>query len=116
MTVLSVNLNKVAVLRNSRGHDAPDPVLAARVALQAGCHGITVHPRPDQRHIRCDDVTRIAAELAAFNAARGGTQIEYNIEGNPFAPARGSYPGLIELVRSTRPVQGGHSFRTAMGS
>lgn len=96
MTVLSVNVNKIAVLRNSRGGSEPDPVEAARVALAAGCAGITVHPRPDQRHIRVDDVTRIAAAL-------GGA--EYNIEGNPFAPPRGSYPGLLEIARAVRPAQ-----------
>ncbi|HEV7490436.1 MAG TPA: pyridoxine 5'-phosphate synthase, partial [Rhodanobacteraceae bacterium] len=96
MTRLSVNINKIAVLRNSRGGNDPDPVLAARAALAAGCNGITVHPRPDQRHIRVDDVARIAAVLGSA---------EYNIEGNPFAPPRGSYPGLIELVRRIRPAQ-----------
>lgn len=96
MTTLSVNINKIAVLRNSRGHAQPDPVVAARVAIEAGCHGITVHPRPDQRHIRVDDVARVGAILG---------HVEYNIEGNPFAPARGSYPGLIELVRAARPAQ-----------
>ena len=96
MTFLSVNINKFAVLRNSRGGSEPDPVVAARAALAAGCHGITVHPRPDQRHIRVDDVARVAAVL-------GGA--EYNIEGNPFAPARGTYPGLVEIARSVRPAQ-----------
>lgn len=96
MTRLSVNINKVAVLRNSRGGDLPDPVIAARVAILAGCHGITVHPRPDQRHIRADDVPRIADVLG---------DVEYNLEGNPFAPARGSYPGFIDLVRKVRPAQ-----------
>lgn len=96
MTLLSVNVNKVAVLRNSRGGTDPDPVQAARVAIASGCHGITVHPRPDQRHIRVDDVGRIAAALDG---------VEYNIEGNPFAPPRGTYPGLIELVRQARPAQ-----------
>ena len=96
MTALSVNVNKVAVLRNSRGGRDPDPVEAARCALAAGCHGITVHPRPDQRHIRADDVGQIARVL-------GGAEL--NIEGNPFAPARGSYPGLLELARIVRPAQ-----------
>jgi pyridoxine 5-phosphate synthase len=57
---LSVNVNKVAVLRNSRGGTEPDPALAAKVALFAGCGGITVHPRPDQRHIRGSDVLAIS--------------------------------------------------------
>ncbi|MET0232838.1 MAG: pyridoxine 5'-phosphate synthase [Rhodanobacteraceae bacterium] len=96
MTRLSVNVNKFAVLRNSRGGLEPDPVDAARAVLAAGAFGVTVHPRPDQRHIRVDDVARIAAVL-------GGA--EYNIEGNPFAPARGAYPGLVELARATRPAQ-----------
>jgi pyridoxine 5-phosphate synthase len=96
MTVLSVNINKIAVLRNSRGHDLPDPVVAARVSIEAGCGGITVHPRPDQRHIRVGDVARVGAVLG---------NVEYNIEGNPFAPSRGSYPGYLELVRQTRPAQ-----------
>lgn len=96
MTALSVNVNKIAVLRNSRGHALPDPVVAARVAIEAGCHGITVHPRPDQRHIRVDDVARIAAVVGP---------VEYNLEGNPFAPPRGSYPGFVELVRVARPTQ-----------
>jgi pyridoxine 5-phosphate synthase len=96
MTALSVNINKIAVLRNSRGYDQPDPVVAARVAIDAGCHGITVHPRPDQRHIRVDDVARVGAVLG--NA-------EYNLEGNPFAPTRGTYPGFIALVLAQRPAQ-----------
>jgi pyridoxine 5-phosphate synthase len=96
MTALSVNVNKVAVLRNSRGHALPDPAAAARVAVEAGCRGITVHPRPDERLIRVDDVARIGAVL-------GG--VEYNIEGNPFAPPRGTYPGYLKIVRSARPAQ-----------
>jgi pyridoxine 5-phosphate synthase len=96
MTALSVNVNKIAVLRNSRGHDMPDPVVAARIAIEAGCQGITVHPRPDQRHIRVDDVARVGQVTG---------HVEYNIEGNPFAPPRGSYPGYVELVRSARPAQ-----------
>lgn len=118
MTALSVNVNKIAVLRNSRGHDRPDPLEAARACIAAGCRGITVHPRPDQRHIRPDDVVRIAAELASSSGAiaadgrasppRSPTSegtIEFNIEGNPFAPPRGSYPGFVELVRAARPAQ-----------
>lgn len=104
MTALSVNVNKIAVLRNSRGHAEPDPVFAARVAIEAGAHGITVHPRPDQRHIRVDDVARIGAELIAVGRAIGRA-VEYNLEGNPLAPPRGDYPGFVELVRRTRPAQ-----------
>ena len=98
MTVLSVNVNKIAVLRNSRGGSEPDVVRAARACLDAGAHGITVHPRPDARHIRDYDVYALA-ELAH---ARG---VEFNIEGNPFAPPRAGYPGLLELCRRARPAQ-----------
>ena len=97
MTLLSVNLNKIAVLRNSRGDTEPDMARAAHTCIDAGCGGITVHPRPDQRHVRPDDVRSLAAML------RG--RVEYNIEGNPFAGARGSYPGLIALAREVRPTQ-----------
>ncbi|QDQ28207.1 pyridoxine 5'-phosphate synthase [Chitinimonas arctica] len=90
MTVLSVNINKIAVLRNSRGDTLPSVAQAATTCLGAGCGGITVHPRPDLRHIRPDDVRTLAKLL------RGGAA-EFNIEGNPFAPARDSYPGLLEL-------------------
>ena len=100
MTVLSVNLNKIAVLRNSRGGALPDPVAAARVCIAAGCGGITVHPRPDARHIRSDDVHALAALLAAE-----APQIEFNVEGNPFAPPRPGYPGLLALVAAVRPAQ-----------
>lgn len=96
-TALSVNLNKIAVLRNSRGGGEPDVLQAARTCIAAGCQGITVHPRPDQRHIRPDDVRALAAMLPAH--------IEFNIEGNPLAPARGDYPGLLTLVEQTRPAQ-----------
>jgi pyridoxine 5-phosphate synthase len=97
MTLLSVNLNKIAVLRNSRGGDEPNICKAAQTCIESGCGGITVHPRPDQRHVRPDDVRALAALL------RG--RVEYNIEGNPFAAARGDYPGLIELAREVRPTQ-----------
>ena len=97
MTVLSVNVNKVAVLRNSRGGQMPSVVLAARTAISAGCAGITVHPRPDLRHIHPVDV------LALAGVCRD--RVEFNIEGNPFAPALGAYPGLLALVESARPQQ-----------
>ncbi|MEO7252079.1 MAG: pyridoxine 5'-phosphate synthase, partial [Arenimonas sp.] len=97
MTVLSVNVNKVAVLRNSRGGQTPSVVVAARTAINAGCAGITVHPRPDLRHVHPADV------LALADVCRD--RVEFNIEGNPFAPAKGAYPGLLALVESTRPQQ-----------
>ena len=98
MTRLSVNLNKIAVLRNSRGGTEPGIVQAGIACLDAGAHGITVHPRPDARHVREDDVHA----LAALCGARG---VEFNIEGNPFAPPRPGYPGLLALCQATRPQQ-----------
>ncbi len=98
MTALSVNLNKIAVLRNSRGGGEPDVLTAGVACLDAGAHGLTVHPRPDARHIRSDDVHA----LGALCAARG---IEFNVEGNPFAPPRAGYPGLLALCEAVRPAQ-----------
>ena len=97
-TALSVNLNKIAVLRNSRGGSEPDVARAGIACLDAGAHGLTVHPRPDARHIREDDVH----VLAAVCHARG---VELNIEGNPFAPARAGYPGLLALCGQAGPAQ-----------
>jgi pyridoxine 5-phosphate synthase len=73
MINLSVNLNKIAVLRNSRGGNIPDVLQAARMVIDAGCHGITVHPRPDGRHIKHRDVLDLAQMLT----------VEFNIEGYP---------------------------------
>ncbi|HVR81162.1 MAG TPA: pyridoxine 5'-phosphate synthase, partial [Luteimonas sp.] len=98
MTVLSVNVNKIAVLRNSRGGNAPDVVRAARICLDAGAHGITVHPRPDARHIRGDDVLALAALCRDYG-------VEFNLEGNPFAPPRAGYPGFHALCAQARPAQ-----------
>jgi len=78
VTKLSVNVNKVATLRNQREGNTPSVTHAARIALEAGAHGITVHPRPDQRHIRPADVRDIAEMLKSYPNA------EFNIEGNPF--------------------------------
>ena len=98
MTVLSVNVNKIAILRNSRGGRDPDVVTAARACLDAGAHGITVHPRPDARHIRTDDVHALAELTRVYG-------VEFNIEGNPFAPPRPGYPGFLALCQATRPAQ-----------
>lgn len=93
MIKLSVNVNKVATLRNSRGGDEPSVLQAVDVCLDAGAPGITVHPRADERHITAKDTRAIAARLKPLK----GT-IEYNIEGDP-------RPDLIDLVLETRPDQ-----------
>ena len=77
-TALSVNVNKIALLRNTRHLGIPDVVRAARLCLEAGANGITVHPRPDERHIRSADVFEIAAMMKDW------PDREFNIEGNPF--------------------------------
>lgn len=97
LTTLSVNLNKVALLRNSRGADLPSIERAAQTALAAGAGGITLHPRPDLRHARPDDIAAMRALCVA--------PIELNIEGNPFAPRNERYPGLLHLVEQHRPDQ-----------
>jgi pyridoxine 5-phosphate synthase len=89
---LSVNLNKVATLRNTRTSGIPSVTHAARLCLDAGADGITVHPRPDERHIRPEDVRALAALLSGYPRA------ELNIEGNPFH-------GLIPHVEAVRPAQ-----------
>ena len=98
-TALSVNVNKVALVRNTRHLGIPSLTRAAAICLQHGAHGITVHPRPDQRHIRTADVHDLSALL------RQWPDREFNIEGNPFAPARPGYPGLLALVEAVRPAQ-----------
>jgi pyridoxine 5-phosphate synthase len=92
MTRLSVNLNKVALLRNSRNIGIPSVKRAALRCIEAGAHGITVHPRPDQRHIRPADVY----ELAELVANHDG--VEFNVEGNPF-------PEFMQMMRKARPAQ-----------
>lgn len=98
-TALSVNLNKIALLRNSRTGNYPSVIDHATLCLAAGADGITVHPRPDQRHIRPTDVRQLATLIKPMTA------IEFNVEGNPFADSIGDYPGFIELVLETRPDQ-----------
>ncbi|MBI5721901.1 MAG: pyridoxine 5'-phosphate synthase [Burkholderiales bacterium] len=91
-TALSVNVNKVALLRNTRHLGIPSVVRAATLALEAGADGITVHPRPDERHIRAHDVHELAALMKQW------PQAEYNIEGNPFH-------NLMDFIRAVRPHQ-----------
>lgn len=88
MTKLSVNINKIATLRNARGHNRPDVLLAARDIERFGAEGITVHPRPDERHIRYQDVRDLKAVVTT----------ELNVEGNPT-------PDFMALVREVRPEQ-----------
>jgi pyridoxine 5-phosphate synthase len=88
MTVLSVNINKVATLRNARGGNVPDLLRVAEDLQQFGAQGITVHPRPDERHIRYEDVRQLPQVLTT----------EFNIEGNPI-------PDFKELVLSIQPTQ-----------
>ena len=100
MTRLSVNINKIAWLRNARQGDKPDLVDYTRKIIEAGAHGITVHPRPDQRHITPDDVYQIKQLLGEYS------NIEFNIEGNPSAGERDNgYPGFAALVSDTQPNQ-----------
>lgn len=102
MTALSINLNKIALIRNSRDTEYPSVIEHAQRCIDAGADGITVHPRPDQRHIRADDCYALAEMLS----------VEFNIEGNPLAAPMKSdrqgvsdYPGFLEIVRRTRPAQ-----------
>lgn len=88
MTKLSVNINKIAVIRNSRGGNLPDVVKAALAIERFGADGITVHPRPDARHIRYDDVRNLKRAIST----------ELNIEGNPID----SFVGLVTEVRPTQ--------------
>jgi pyridoxine 5-phosphate synthase len=101
-TKLSVNVNKIALLRNSRDTTIPSVVAAAQTCIAAGAAGITIHPRPDMRHIRPGDVF----DLAALLAQPANQAIEFNIEGNPFAgPEANGFPGFMALVQATRPAQ-----------
>jgi pyridoxine 5-phosphate synthase len=91
-TALSVNVNKVALLRNSRHLGIPSVLKAAQMCLEAGAQGITIHPRPDERHIRASDVPELAELMKRW------PDREFNIEGNPFHQ-------LMDFVRTYRPHQ-----------
>ena len=92
MTKLSVNLNKIALLRNARNIGIPSITRAAEICIKAGAHGITVHPRPDERHAKSSDVDELAELL------KETPDVEFNVEGNPF-------PQFMEIVRRVRPTQ-----------
>ena len=89
MTKLSVNLNKIALLRNQRNIGIPDVIESAKTVIEAGAHGVTVHPRPDERHIKYDDARQLKKMLT----------VEFNIEGNPFTGK------LMELLHELKPDQ-----------
>ena len=89
MTKLSVNLNKIALLRNQRNIGIPDVLESAKTVIEAGANGVTVHPRPDERHIKYDDARQLKKMLT----------VEFNIEGNPFTGK------LMELLHELKPDQ-----------
>jgi pyridoxine 5-phosphate synthase len=93
MTKLSVNLNRIALLRNSRGIGIPNLLHFAQLAVDAGADGLTVHPRPDQRHITVADVHA----LTAFIQQHPG--IEFNIEGNPFTSGAAAFMPLVAVAK-----------------
>ena len=92
MTKLSVNLNKVALLRNARNIGIPSVKKAAQICIDAGAHGLTLHPRPDKRHATPSDVYDLSALLESH------PNLELNVEGNPF-------PKFLDLVRQVKPTQ-----------
>jgi len=98
MTNLSVNVNKVALIRNSRKGEVPCIENFSRICIQNGAKGITVHPRPDLRHIRPYD-------LELLSKVTNELDVEFNIEGNPFEGSSGEYPGFMNLVENFVPTQ-----------
>ena len=97
MTNLSINVNKIAWLRNARDGDIPNLIDMTNKIIDSGCHGITVHPRPDLRHITPKDVAEIKKIIPS--------SIEFNIEGNPFEQSNKDYPGYMELINFYQPDQ-----------
>ncbi len=95
-TKLSVNVNKVACLRNARGGNTPNVAYVTQRIIDAGADGITVHPRPDLRHITPGDVFELRALCK---------DCEFNIEGNPFHETTSNYPGIVTMARETLPDQ-----------
>ena len=99
MTKLSVNINKIALLRNSRNLNIPNLIEAVDICISSGADGITIHPRPDERHIRFDDVIEISNFIKNANSKNNLKIVEFNIEGNPFIQP------YLELVKATCPHQ-----------
>lgn len=106
MIRLSINLNKIALIRNSREGNYPNLLEHAQTCINEGAQGVTVHPRPDQRHIRAQDIHPLSKLCAEH------PNVEFNIEGNPFAPAAKSdrpevedYPGFLALIEQAQPEQ-----------
>ena len=95
---LSVNLNKIALLRNARGENYPQIEYFANKAIDLGVDGLTLHPRPDHRHATSDDVINISK----LSKARG---VEFNIEGNPFSKPNKEFIGFCELTEIIKPEQ-----------
>lgn len=98
MTNLSVNVNKIAWLRNARGEDRPNLIETSKILIEAGIQGLTVHPRPDLRHITPDDVYDLSLLCKDHD-------IEFNIEGNPYSEETTLYPGFVQLVKAIEPDQ-----------
>ena len=110
MIALSVNLNKIALIRNSREGDNPNLIAYAKRCIHYGAAGITVHPRPDQRHIRPEDCEQLATLVGLEK--KKTPKLEFNIEGNPFAgftvanrPDFNDYPGFLEIIERCKPDQ-----------
>ena len=95
---LSINLNKIALIRNARGQDQPNIENFALSAVKLGVDGLTLHPRPDLRHATPDDVSKLR-EICEKHAK------ELNIEGNPFSQKTQDYPGFLEIIKSNPPFQ-----------
>tara|TARA_B100001175_G_scaffold293695_1_gene280394 strand:+ start:3854 stop:4588 length:735 start_codon:yes stop_codon:yes gene_type:complete len=98
MTNLSVNVNKIAWLRNARGGKTPNILELSEIIIDCGVSGITVHPRPDLRHITPDDVYKLRDLTLSKN-------VEFNIEGNPYSESNNQYPGFKEIIKIAKPDQ-----------
>tara|TARA_B100001564_G_scaffold346678_1_gene346642 strand:+ start:985 stop:1725 length:741 start_codon:yes stop_codon:yes gene_type:complete len=98
MTKLSVNINKIALIRNSRKGNNPSLEFFSKKIIESGADGITVHPRPDLRHIRPDDLSDISFLTKELD-------VEFNIEGNPYEERLDDYPGFLNLIDAVKPSQ-----------